>query len=56
MLSDLEPFLSYMDVHTPDELLLVDKATMQKKIISYILHLKNENSLSYSSLEAYALR
>jgi integrase len=47
----LRAFLSYMNVHTPEELLLVDKATMQKKIISYILHLKNEKSLSYSSLE-----
>jgi integrase len=38
-------------MRTPDELLLMDNATAQKKIIGYISYLKNEKGLSYSSLE-----
>ena len=47
----LKAFLSYMNMHTPDELLSMDNASAQKKIIGYILYLKNEKKLSYSSLE-----
>lgn len=47
----LRAFLSYMNMQTPDELLSIDKATTQKKIIGYISYLKNERGLSYSSLE-----
>ena len=47
----LKQYLSYLNMHTPDELLLMDDATAQKKIIGYILYLKNEKGLSYSSLE-----
>ena len=44
-------YLYYLNMQTPDELLLMDNATAQKKIIGYILYLKNEKGLSYSSLE-----
>jgi integrase len=47
----LKQYLFYLNMHTPDELLLMDNATAQKKIIGYILYLKNEKGLSYSSLE-----
>jgi integrase len=47
----LKAFLSYMNMHTPHELLSMGNATAQKKIIGYILYLKNEKKLSYSSLE-----
>lgn len=47
----LKQYLSYLNMQTPDELLLMDNATAQKKIIGYILYLKNEKGLSYSSLE-----
>jgi integrase len=44
-------FLSYMKMQTPEQLLLMDNMTAQKNIINYILYLKNEKKLSYSSLE-----
>ena len=47
----LKQYLFYLNMHTPDELLLMDNATAQKNIIGYILYLKNEKGLSYSSLE-----
>jgi hypothetical protein len=35
-------YLSYLNMKTPDELLLMDNATAQKKVIGYVLYLKNE--------------
>ena len=46
----LKLFLAYMNMATPDELLSIDSATTQKKIINYISYLKNEKGQSYSSL------
>ena len=43
-------FLSYMRIDTPEELLLLDQKTTEKRIIEYILHLK-EKKLSYSTLQ-----
>jgi hypothetical protein len=47
----LKQYLSYLNMKTPDGLLLMDNATAQKKVIGYVLYLKNEKGLSYSSLE-----
>jgi integrase len=47
----LVAFLSYMGVDTPEELLIFDQKTTQRRIIEYIIHLKDEKKLSYSSLQ-----
>jgi integrase len=47
----LVAFLSYMRVDTPEELLRFDQKTTERRIIEYIIHLKDEKKLSYSSLQ-----
>jgi integrase len=47
----LAAFLTYMEVDTPEELLRLDQKTTERRIIEYIIHLKDEKKLSYSSLE-----
>jgi hypothetical protein len=44
-------FLTYMGVDTLEELLRLDQKTTERRIIEYIIHLKDEKKLPYSSLE-----